>query len=251
MASSDDAYWASLRDENFVFEDGCWRTCGGFCCANNHPDFAFRLLPMQGTTILYMPREYDYLRRHGRVFETRGAEDAAAPQSLSLDFGGPKPLTVLHTTCRLLGQCTGIIDKPLLCRIYPFLPRLGLDGEIEGLMPSSIYDLTFKEKGWDGPCTVWSGKQDHYLKQWQQRPEALAKLQHPYVLFYLRAVASFSDIFRRKLLSSPTLANLTGRDFWQRWELEYLGGRLLDLDEFRARVYADYTILAQRHGAFL
>src|SRR5262245_6729515 len=107
--------WQEIAKSDFVLEDSCWKTCnGGFCCSNGHPDFKFRLLPTQGTTIIYMGPEYDWVKIHGRVPKTQSGTEAA--QLLQFDFGGPAPLRIYHVTCRLLGLCAGKVDKPLLCK---------------------------------------------------------------------------------------------------------------------------------------
>src|SRR5579862_1509839 len=106
--------WDLIHDETFVFEDQCWSTCnGGFCCNHKHPDFHFQLLPTHGATIIYLEDEYRWLTTHGKAptRDNLGVE----PNVFAFDFGGPRPLSLVQMTCRLLGKCQGVIDKPLLC----------------------------------------------------------------------------------------------------------------------------------------
>ena len=266
--SPDTVDWAAILGGTFLYEDSCWTTCnGGFCCSNNHPDFDFQLIPTQGTTLLYMEAEYEFDRAHGKVpeFETH----RQPPHELCLDFGGPRPLRLIQTPCHLLGKCHGVIDKPLLCRLYPFIPVLDVEGEVTDLVPASVFELTFDviggprpartEDGGDvplevlgaaSPCTVRTRKQD-YLTRWQKYPAELGPLHHPYVILYTQAARHFADNYCTALRANPVLAHLTGRDFWRKWELQHLGGRLIDVERLKRDVYDSYKTLVRRYGEFL
>jgi hypothetical protein len=240
--------WDVIHRQTFLLEDNCWLTCnGGFCCSNNHPDFQFRLIPTHGTTILYMEDEYDWLLRHGKVFAPDTPEGIA--NTVSLDFGGPRPLTVVQMPCRLLGKCQGVIDKPLLCRLYPMFPILDVEGNLQNIVHSSIFELTMALKRIKTPCTVVD-KRQHYLKKWQNSPSHLQVLKHPYILFYLQAAGHFTDVYRQRFEANAELRGLSGKEFWQAWELEWLLGNLIDADELAGRVLTSYQNLVVRYGNF-
>lgn len=244
-----DVDWHTIHNEVFLYEGNCWTTCnGGFCCSNNHPDFKFQLMPTEGTTILYMEDEYEYLCQDGQVGEA--SLDWPEPQTMSLDYGGIRPLMIYHTPCRLLGLCEGKIDKPLLCKLYPFLPIFFADGRLETLAPASIFELTFEILASQTPCTIMS-KAVAYLERWRYHPDQLAPLRHPYIMLYLQAVKHFAEIYREKLLTNKKLAGKTGKEFWSAWELQYLGGRLVDHGEWKMRVAASCRELTDRYGEFL
>lgn len=241
--------WQDAHAGQYIFEDQCWTTCnGGFCCSNNHPDFQFQLIPTHGTTLLYMWSEYQWLDRTGKVPEKH--HHGQPPQELSLDFGGPEPLRIVQTPCRLLGQCEGVIDKPLLCKLYPVLPVLDDEGELEDVIVGSIFDATFDAMGWSTPCTVF-GKRATYLKHWQANRALLDGLRHPYIIFHLQAAALFLRNYTAKLIVHKPLKDRTGADFWKNWELQYLSGRLVDGETLRRDIAICYARLAARYGAFL
>ncbi len=241
--------WRQVHEGRYVWEDQCWSTCnGGFCCSNNHPDFAFQLIPTRGTTIVYMEQEYEYLKQQRQVPETQ--LNLAPPQAVSFDFGGPRPLRLLQTPCRLLGLCDGVIEKPLLCKLYPFLPILDADGELRDVLPASIFELTFDLIAVPTPCTV-RAKKELYLSRWRQHAELLSPLKHPYIVLFLQAANQFAKVYADGLRANETLRGREGRDFWIHWELEYLGGRLVDGERLRSMVAASYEQLTDRHGVFL
>jgi len=241
--------WEKLHQQPFLYEDGCWTTCGGgFCCSNDHPDFSFNFIPMRGTTIIYMEDEYRYLKSVGNVPELRGSGEA--PKEITLPLGGGKELKVLHTTCRLLGRCDGVFQKPLLCRLYPVLPVFAADGGLEEVIPGSIFDLTFDLIDSPTPCTV-HGRAEQYLRQWKAQPELIESLRHPYIMLYLRVAKIFSDAYREGLSANPRLMGLKGKNFWSRWELSYLTGKLADSARIGDEASRAYAELHSRYGDFL
>jgi len=241
--------WEAIHAQDFIYEDQCWTSCnGGFCCSNNHPDFAFQLIPTNGTTIIYLEDEYEWLSRHGTVPGPHNM--GSVPNSLTFEFGAPRPLSLLQLPCHLLGLCKGVIDKPLLCKLYPMLPILAADGTLEDVSPASIFDLTMAIKGIQTPCTIVA-KRAVYLARWRSAVSPLKALRHPYLILYLRAAKHFADIYTEKLRGSAKLQDLSGKDFWKIWELQYLSGQLIDTDELARRVRTTYDELVARYGAFL
>jgi hypothetical protein len=241
--------WETLREETFLFEDRCWLTCnGGFCCSNNHPDFQLQFIPTQGTTILYMEDEYQWLAEHGKVGDPQATGSVA--NVLSIDFGGPRPLSLIHVPCRLLGMCQGVIDKPLLCKLSPMLPVLGVDGSLESITESGIFELTMRLRGVKSPCTVLD-KRKLYWNKWKNAPEHLESLRHPYIILYLQAAKHFTEIYSKKLQACEALEGLTGKQFWSSWEIEYLLGNLIDQDQLADKIRQTYGELVAYHGSFL
>src|ERR1700682_507219 len=189
--------WEAIHRHDFIYEDQCWTTCnGGFCCSNNHPDLAFQLITTHGTTIIYLEDEYQWLTRHGTA---PGPQNIGSmPNSLIFDFGGPRPISLVQLPCRLLGLCKGVIDKPLLCKLYPMLPVLAIDGSLESVCPASIFDLTMAIKGIQTPCTVVA-KKAKYMSRWRAAGSPLESLRHPHLILYLQAASHFADIYTQKL----------------------------------------------------
>ena len=241
--------WSRIQNLDFVNVPACWTSCdGGRCCSNNFPDFNFRLLPTEGTTILYLEQEYDFLKAEGKTFESK--RDASPAQLLDLDYGGPRPLRIVQAHCGLMGRCAGVIAKPLLCKLYPFLPVMNADGEIEDLAPASIFDLTAEEFGVLLPCGVRESAKS-ILERWRKDGAVREVFQHPYILFHLMAASAFIENYRWSIRSNGHLSRFRGAEFWTNWELQYLGGRLLDVDSLKKSIADIYRVVVERHGLFL
>lgn len=239
--------WDAVTAAEFIFEDRCWETCGGYCCASRHSDFCFQLIPMGMATVLYFADEYRYLSRAGKVLGMEGPGHRA--QRLSLDFGGPKPLSLIQAPCPYLGECAGKINKPLHCKLYPFMPVFALDGTLKDLYPFSVFDLTMLVRGEQSPCTIW-GKKDAYLKKWREDSTALDVLRHPFFIFHSMVGKTFADLYTEKLRADKSLAGLEGVDFWRKWEFRYLAGRLMDGDALRSRAAEAHEKVVDAYGPF-
>ena len=242
--------WQSIHSRPLIAVPGCWQLCGGgVCCSSSQSDFLFRLIPKSssGTVVVYLEDEYAWMRANGHV--VCGEEDGAEAPPFEFDFGGRRPLVLRHMRCGYLGRCDGVITKPLLCRSYPFLPVFGLNGELENVLPASITDITLQMKEDRHPCP---------LNERKRLEAALAgdpvlhdALRHPYIVFHTQAAAAFLASYRERLLAWEYFHRLSGPEFWQAWEIAYLGRRLVDRDAVAARILGVYEALAARHGDFL
>jgi hypothetical protein len=237
--------WSTIHSQNFT-SGGCWKTSSCYCCVNNHPDFSFQLLPVDGTTLLYMESEYKFLEEKGQVLEKTG--HGKPPQLFSFEFGGPKPLNIYHTPCHLAGLCQGVIQRPLLCKIYPFIPILDVDGKLESIIPASIYDITFDILGMTSPCSIFSQEQE-YRQRWNELPAEIQTLQHPNIILYLQAIKFFVQSYTTKIKECIELKELSGKEFWAKWELLYLGQKLVDTEQVRMNVKNTYLELEKKSGS--
>ncbi|MGA7323955.1 MAG: hypothetical protein WBX25_05630 [Rhodomicrobium sp.] len=242
--------WRTIHSRPLIAVPDCWKLCGGgFCCANSHPDFQFRLMPPggAGTVVIYLEDEYAWMRANGHI--VCGEEHGASAPAFEFDFGGPRPLVLRHSRCSYLGRCAGAITKPLLCRAYPFMPVFGLDGALEDVLPASIIDATLHLKEGRRACPI--DDRNRLEAALVNDVELLAALRHPYIVFHTQAAAAFMESYRERLLAWEGFHHLSGPGFWQAWEMAYLGRRLVDRDAVATRILSVYNALTARHGQFL
>jgi hypothetical protein len=173
------------------------------------------------------------------------ATPADKPRQLSLKIDEQNTCGIVYMPCRLLGLCAGVIDKPLLCKLYPFLP-VGHGAESGSTVPASVFDATFQAMGWQTPCTVHRAGHpyDTQVIEEAARERSLGK---PYVQFYLRLAGALHDIYVKKLMANSNLTAKTGPEFWRAWEFAYLSGALVDRARLRDSALA---ILAELKAEF-
>ncbi|MEO5336045.1 MAG: hypothetical protein H7841_03980 [Magnetospirillum sp. WYHS-4] len=244
--------WHTIHSRPLISVPDCWKGCGGFCCSNSHPDFRFRLLPNggQGTIVVYLDDEYAWLKANGH--RICGEDEGKEIQPMIFDFGGPRPIMLRHVPCRHLGRCNELFTKPLLCRTYPFVPVIGVDGAIEEVVPAAILDATFELKEGLSLCPLNDAPGPTLIREALAGDDALAQaLRHPLIVLHTQGIKAFWDSYREKLLAWDGFGNLSGQAFWQAWELAYLGRRLVDRDKVAAHLRHVHGALVARHGDYL
>jgi Fe-S-cluster containining protein len=242
--------WQTIHSQPLIAVPDCWKQCGGgFCCSNNHPDFQFRLMPKggAGTVVIYLEDEYAWMRANGHV--VCGEEHGAELPPMTFDFGGPAPLVLRHARCGYLGRCDGVVTKPLLCRSYPFIPVFDADGALEDVLTASIIDLTFQLKEKRRLCPLED--RQRLEATLAANPSLLEALRHPYIIFHTQAVLAFTTSYRERLQGWDKFARLSGPDFWQAWEMAYLGRQLVDREAVAAHLRRVHAELTARYGEFL
>lgn len=250
--SIDPVDWATLHGHPLVAVADCWRRCNGLCCSNAHPDLQFRLLPPggSGTVVAYLEDEYQWMKAAGHVI--CGEENGTEIQPFRFEFGGPCPLVFRHAPCRHLGRCPGACVKPLLCRSYPYIPVIGLEGTVEDLVPASIIDAAFRVKEGRAFCPLEDDPGPNPIHAALAADPLLAKaLAHPRLILYTQAAGAFARSFSTRMRAFEGFAGLSGTAFWQAWEMAYLRRQLVDREAIAAHVLRVHDALAARFGDFL
>ncbi|EGB13411.1 hypothetical protein DND132_0193 [Pseudodesulfovibrio mercurii] len=232
--------WAELHAQSFVATPQCWLSCrGGSCCNMNLvDDIAFNMLPTSGTTLIFMGDEYDY-------FKSR-IEDMDLPaKEMRMDFGEDEDLRIVTAHCGLNGSCSESFPKPLLCKMYPFVPIVGLDGSLEGILSGSIYDWTYEAKGWTSFCPSMENNA-FFLDQWTRLLNEIDILSHPYIIFHSQAIKVLYTDYVEHLRADKRLMELEGGRFWKSWELAYLTGKLFSMDSVKAKIKAVYRKIVHK-----
>ena len=238
--------WERIASSNFVYEAGCWNSaCNSLCCRSSVPGAKFRLIKERGVPLLYLPGEYEYHQKEKTLPIASGDENNF--RAWKLDFGRSTCLEVNWTQCWFEGRCVEPARKPLVCKLYPFLPILDLDGNLEELCLLNLFDLTIEARGFEKRCNILE-LQAKYTEQWRGDKEALTTLQHPFFIFHFRAAKIILDNYLVTLNKNEKLRGKQGEEFWRCWEIEYFTGRLLNLEALRPEVANLYDLVIQKYG---
>ena len=136
--------WERIHGISFLSVPDCWKRCGGgFCCNNTHELVSFRAIPEGQQSFPVLEDEYAYLKSNGFLAPEMLAN--ARRMSLALDNG--RTASVRMVTCRQKGHCVIPDKRPLICKIYPFIPIPGIDGTISGFELGSVFDEMFHLPG--------------------------------------------------------------------------------------------------------
>jgi hypothetical protein len=197
--------------------------------------------------MVFMPREYEFLKRHHRLQD--GFE--ATHRHHEFVFDSERGLKIGFDTavCSLGGICSLPEYRPLICKFYPYYPVVTPEsGDIDRLITGSIIDQFWSDLGIEHPCWLHRTQGDAVAKAVKATAPAL---RHPYFEFHLGAAALFVDHVSSRCRKEQAAA-LRGdpRQFFTNWEVFYLLGTFVDRDVLAADIRAFHARVEQRFGAF-
>ncbi|WP_353118355.1 hypothetical protein [Nitratidesulfovibrio sp.] len=135
--------WSDFYATPFVEAPDCWKTCGGYCCAN------FTQLNSGGSVVVpFLAQEY------GHYAALAGPEGTAQVSHHAFTLPDGSPLTVHLLRCKRQGLCTPWAARPLICRIYPYLPVVDLHGTVTDFDACSLADAFYRHPAASHRCTL-------------------------------------------------------------------------------------------------
>jgi hypothetical protein len=245
--SLSDRDWEIIHSLEFVDQPQCWTTCGGgFCCKTNSPFLKLNFMKPNSAGMVFFQGEYDFLERNGVMQEGFKSQS----RFWKFSFADVLELRFATSVCSLEGKCSIPRYRPLLCKLYPFLPRINFATlDVVGYINASVVDQLWTSLGVPEPCTLAREKAEAIQRQMQPGIDVLKR--YPYVLFYIKAAELFlddiSDNFE-KLKQAHT--DWSNDHLVANWELSYLSGRAFDTAVFRRRLQEQYACLRKTFKNF-
>ena len=211
---------------NILYIQDCWKKCGNsYCCTNNHEDFNFSFIKKNSTEIIYTPREYLKFESTKKTFNNQFSKK---PKIVKIDIGDFY-IGVIYTRCDLKGLCSNIIDKPLLCDLYPYLPHYDDNLLVKSYGKASVFDKVFETINTRTPCAI-----DNIPQK-----DDIYNSFDSYIKFYIQVANIYLENMSSEILKSPLIKH-TGKNFWEKWELHYLTGKLFNKEKFISKIKSEY-----------
>lgn len=119
-----------LYASDLVYVPDCWKLCGdAHCCGFARHKARFKLLTAQPFQSLPMlPGEYDYLQSRG--WTEQFGEHERRVTEYAIDH---RVIRAEEVISRRSGCCCSHDARTVVCRLYPLLPVLDLDGHVVGI----------------------------------------------------------------------------------------------------------------------
>ena len=241
-----DAAWEDIHRFELKF-GACWTNCAGYCCKTNHETQKFSLMKCDAAGMVFMPQEYEFLKRHDRLqtgFETTHRHHEFL-------FDPARGLKVGYDTavCNLGGICSLPEYRPLICKFYPYYPVVAPEsGEVDRFITGSIIDQYWADLGIEHPCWLHRTQGEAVAAAVRSTGPAL---HHPYFMFHMGAAAVFVDhVTARMRQDQADLLKGDARQFFRNWEVLYLTGRLVDREVLAQDLRAFHARVEARFGAF-
>lgn len=227
--------WARVHQ---AFENGTcphWQACGTHCCNSRLIFKHFEWLGKGCMTALPMAEsEAAFLKGNGSY--ARNFPDG----EFLLPFrAGGMDLTVVLAKCNQNGVCGDQPFRPLICKLYPYVPAFEADGTCTGVVCASVFDLFWDRLTDRDPCEMKHLEtQERFVARYSAAGRALAgEPWWPELRWWLNAGAAFLRNVRE-----TTLRKLPERrppaEFFPAFETLYLSGEAYDLARFQREMPA-------------
>ena len=214
--------WQAIFDQEVIFRDKCWETCGGgYCCKPSRVQRHLSLLRTEGVELPLLPGEHRFLKDGG--FLQSGFEDAMSRHEVKAREDVVFP--VYRTVCNLDGLCSNHSYRPMVCRLYPWAPVPTADGKLAGLEPMAVIDQFWDLiEGASDPCTVGAMTD---VEHQAFSKVSLELFSDPVNVFYLGAASIFKNAIRAGVKAAPPHLLSKGEGaFFSTWEKLLVFGQL-------------------------
>lgn len=178
--------WQAIYDWQAVYESSetdmaaCYTYCGGYCCKNFHAN-DFRILAAKEVVLPIIESEYDHLMSIGGMKRTT---DHVQHETFTLADGYSVKLYFLKCACE--GFCSPHANRPLICRLYPYLPKIDYEGNIIGFDYAALVDLFYASKD-KHPCYLV--RHEETVVQSQMKAALQPLVANPEMIFLLKAAS--------------------------------------------------------------
>ncbi len=233
--------------QEYIYTPKCYESCAGYCCAGfTNPNF--KLIRSNFIALPLFDIEYQEYLKAGAI---NGMEVAKKSEKFKLKGGQTIILHWLH--CDKKGLCNPHSNRPLVCKLYPILPKVSSSGEILGFFNGTIFDLFFSDKS--HPCTL--------IRENRQETQDMLKsnltdlLKDPNYIFIFKAAQIavehlqnyIKDIFGTYIIDEIPQDKVAL--FWGEVEMAMMLRRAWNTPKFIDDINEAYENIARIWGEFL
>lgn len=233
--------WERVYDIDLVYERDCWKLCGdAHCCNFQRHKQNFKVIgkkPFQELPLL--PGEYEFMRDRGWLAQFHEHEH----KKIEIPLDSTHAIHFESIVSYRAGGCAcEHATRPTICRLYPLLPVLDVDGRVLGIENNfGIYEELEALEGAEKACKIDRVPTDQLNKFLQLVAAVVASPVH---LFYLHAYRiakqHVADRLRDRLVQEPQ--NAFGLFEWQT-----LRSRLFDAPAIRSELVSLVTEFENRY----
>lgn len=240
MHKLSDINWKELYDENFFSMGSCWTTCNSHCCKFNLYDGH----KSKGVVLPLFPGEHQYFESIGGIINIT---DKAKKRTYHLH--DDISFATHFLTCNCMGLCNPNEHRPLICRFYPYMPLVTVEGEIRGYDYIALSDLFYSNATAAHPCTLVRTEPDSVQKQLN---ESLPKLlKYPQFVFSFMVAELLANSLRKAMEGTvDDLSNEEKKSFYKKFELMVFTGKPWRSAEFKESVVDVYNQVEKQYGKF-
>ncbi|MEE3705414.1 hypothetical protein V2I29_07480 [Campylobacter sp. CX2-8023-23] len=233
--------------QEYIYSPKCYESCGGYCCAgftNQH----FKLIRSNFIALPLFDIEYQEYLKAGAI---DGMEMAKKSEKFKLK--GSQTFTIHWLHCDKKGLCNPHQNRPLICKLYPILPKVNAKGEIIGFFNGTIFDIFFTD--FSHPCTL--------IKEQRKNIEDMLKanlkelLKNPNYIFIFKVAQIVVEHLQNYIKAKfgtyiiDEIPSNKVAEFWSQIEMAMVLRRAWNSDKFISDINRAYEEIAKIWGEFL
>ncbi|MBI4523154.1 MAG: hypothetical protein HY695_04990 [Deltaproteobacteria bacterium] len=233
------AIFDEIYATDLVFVKDCWRLCGdAHCCSFSRYKARFKLIAKsQFQELPLLPGEYEYLNSRGWLAQF-GDFDRKLTE-YPLEHGMMRIDSIISRR----PNCACDHDtRPTVCRLYPLLPVLDLDGRLTGIDSIGIYEEIEKLENLEPACKIASVP---FLELQKFLVISSAIGRDPTMLFYISAYRTAKEHVRSRLEAAKSIRS---GDSFSIFEWALLRDRLIDHSDLASRLSSLAETFQARYG---
>lgn len=231
--------WESTFSKTFVDVPDCWTTCDSACCKQDFNQLPFAFFS-KGASMVFTKREFEWLEQNGKLQE--GFKKYSSKHSWPLDNG--EVISYYTSVCKLEGVCSLPNYRPLLCKFFPWFPKVDIkSGSVVGLEKGTLFELFWPHLQTESPCTIYNENDPTIKAKAISAYEDIAKV--PYFLFHFKVVEIVMNVINISI-TKAFKSESSNASIIQDWEKSYLQGNNIDWQKCRAdisKVYDEIQLL--------
>ncbi len=231
----------------FVNFPKCYEDCNSYCCRGFNNEH-FKMIKYDFVAIPLLEKEFLEYKKSGGI---KGLEEPKKIEVFKLRGG--QIIKIFWLQCHLKGLCNPHSNRPLMCKVYPLMPKVNNKGEIKDFLPATFFDLFFDDT--THPCTLVAKSKEDVKRQLNTSLAPL--LSDPLYIFAFRACEVLAKYLKDELIKdfgSHFISNIPKEQiskFWQKVEMLLLFRKAWRNEKFYNEISDIHDEIAAIWGEFL
>lgn len=223
--------WDYIYNTEFVAFKDCYLSCNGYCCSISK-DFSI----ISNITLPLLEEEYNYYKNNS------GIQNITEVKKEEFILENGKKFVLYYLICKCSGLCNPHSMRPLICRIYPYIPRVSFDGKIEGFLYASLFDVIYNDT--NHPCTLVKENKKEILETLTHKLQPL--MLEPKLIFAFKALEAIYTHLMAKLDLTKDLKTVN-----KKLEFLLLSRKAWNNEVFKKEITRIYCEITRYFGDFL
>ena len=226
--------WSEIYEKDFIYVNECYKLCDGYCCKNFFGEY-FKFLDKEAVILPLIDEEYEEYKKRG------GIENINATKKEI--FFEDKIFTFYLLKCKEKGLCNPHLNRPFICRVYPYLPVVDIDGNIIDFVYAALIDNLVNRDFHKCPLV----KEESIKNSLKNNLKDISF--SPKMIFALNLANLLVKYL--KIYIPERMENSNIKDIVKKFEMLFLSNKIFKDKNFQLETKEIYNKVKDRYGDFL